>query len=45
MEAAPEMTSAAGLYPTMEHREEPYDPLAIPDVDKWVTVFLRSGLP
>ncbi|KAM0950359.1 putative RNA recognition motif domain, nucleotide-binding alpha-beta plait domain superfamily [Dioscorea sansibarensis] len=34
MEAAPEMTSAAGLYPTMEHREEPYDPLAIPDVDK-----------
>lgn len=30
------MTSMAGAVPTVEQREETYDPLAIPDVDKLV---------
>ncbi|PKA49847.1 Polyadenylate-binding protein RBP47B' [Apostasia shenzhenica] len=28
------MTSMAGAVPTIDHREEPYDPLIIPSVNK-----------
>ncbi|XP_020240828.1 polyadenylate-binding protein RBP47B'-like [Asparagus officinalis] len=34
VEGLPDMTAMAAAVPTVEHREEPYDPLAIPDVDR-----------
>ncbi|THU71028.1 hypothetical protein C4D60_Mb08t31210 [Musa balbisiana] len=34
VESVPEMTHMVGAVPSMEQREENYDPLAIPDVDK-----------
>lgn len=34
VEGAPDMAAMAGAVPTIEQREELYDPLAIPDVDK-----------
>lgn len=30
------MTSIVGSFPSVEQKEETYDPLAIPDVDKYV---------
>ena len=38
------MTTMAGAVPTVEHREEPYDPLAIPDADKSVAALFFSVL-
>lgn len=34
MEGAPDMAALTGIPPPVEHREEVYDPLATPDVDK-----------
>ncbi|KAK1267758.1 Polyadenylate-binding protein RBP47B' [Acorus gramineus] len=35
-----DMTTMSGPVPTMEQREEPFDPLAIPDVDKLNAAYL-----
>ncbi|KAK1312961.1 Polyadenylate-binding protein RBP47B' [Acorus calamus] len=35
-----DMTTMSGPVPTMEQREEPFDPLAIPDVDKLNSAYL-----
>ncbi|OAY79884.1 Polyadenylate-binding protein RBP47B' [Ananas comosus] len=40
VEGAPEMTSIVGSFPSVEQKEETYDPLAIPDVDKLNRAYL-----
>ncbi|XP_020100692.1 polyadenylate-binding protein RBP47B' [Ananas comosus] len=40
VEGAPEMTSIVGSFPSVEQKEETYDPLAIPDVDKLNSAYL-----
>ncbi|KAL0459225.1 UNVERIFIED_CONTAM: Polyadenylate-binding protein RBP47B' [Sesamum latifolium] len=39
-EGAQDMTALSGVAPPMEHREEAYDPLATPDVDKLNAAYL-----
>ncbi|KAK8630326.1 hypothetical protein V6N13_079124 [Hibiscus sabdariffa] len=40
VEGSQDMAAMAGAVPPVEHREEPYDPLATPDVDKLNAAYL-----